>query len=195
MKVEDYKKYYLTKKCEIVHCLQTEEICDSLFEKLLVIFPDKLIEFQNQKELLKIAAGLHDIGSFVENELEISHNKIGAELILSGGIEGLDDMQTLIVAALVRYHRGKSPKEKHKIFSKLDIEAKRVVLHFAPILRIADVLEDEDFELTFDGKKLLLKTDRSLSREFCTAYIKKKRLFEEVFEVEIEATVRHLKAI
>ncbi len=182
MKLEDYKKNYL-KKEGIRHALRVETLSLKLLRELTEFFPEKLMQFNAQKNLLEIAAQLHDIGSFVEHELDMPHNKIGAEIILSGGIDELTEAQTLVVAALVRYHRGKNPSEKHKIFYKLDEAQKPMVLSFAAILRLADALDCEDFELERTKEGFIVEPLTMPSKVF---FNKKKKLFEEVFETKIE---------
>lgn len=182
MKLEDYKKKYL-KKEDIRHAQRVKILSLKLFRELIEFFPEKLSKFSTQKKMLEIAAELHDIGSFIEYELEAPHNKIGAKLILSDGIDELDEVQTLVVAALVKYHRGKDPCEGHKIFSKLNEAQKDMVLVFAAILRLADALDCEDFELEQRADGFTIKPVTAPAKIF---FNKKKKLFEEIFETKIE---------
>lgn len=182
MKLEDYKKNYL-KKEDIRHAQRVKTLSLKLFRELSEFFPEKLSRFSAQKNLLEIAAELHDIGSSVEHELEAPHNKIGAKLILSNEIDELDEIQTLVVAALVKYHRGKDPHGEHKIFSKLNEAQKDMVLVFAAILRLADTLDCEDFELEQGVEGFTIKPVTTSAKVF---FNKKKKLFEEVFETKIE---------
>lgn len=182
MKLENYKKNYF-KKEDIRHAQRVKTLSLKLFRELTEFFPEKLNRFSAQKNLLEIAAELHDIGSFAEHELEAPHNKIGAKLILSDGIDELDETQTLVVAALVKYHRGKNPHGEHKIFSKLNKAQKDMVLVFAAILKLADALDCEDFELEQGTEGFIIKPVTVPTKVF---FNKKKKLFEEVFETKIE---------
>ena len=182
MKLEDYKKNYL-KKEGTKHAERVTVLSLKLFRELKEFYPNKLKQFNEKKNLLEISAQLHDIGSFIERELELPHNKIGSKLILSGGIDELKEDETLVVAALVRYHRGKNPDEKHKIFSKLNEAQKPLVIMFSAILRLADALDCEDFELSQIPEGFLIKPFTMPDEAF---FNKKKKLFEEVFETKIE---------
>jgi|GEM_PF-5365546 len=182
MKLEDYKKNYL-KNEGIRHAQRVQTLSLKLFRDLSEFFPLMLSQLSTQKNLLEIAAQLHDIGSLIERELQEPHNKIGAKLILRSGIDELGEAETLVVAALIKYHRGKDPDEKHKIFSQLNEAQKAMVLAFAAILRIADALNCEDFTLKHTENGFIINP---VSKPDKTFFDKKKKLFEKVFETKIE---------
>lgn len=195
MEIQNYIENYLIKKSDIEHSKQVEKLSLMFFEKLCTIFPDKLEYPKKHKNLLEIAAKLHDIGVFFEGNSIKPHNKIGAKLVLENKIDGLDKTENLIVANIIRYHRGKSPKEKHKIFNKLDEDSKQLVLILSSILKVADALdynhfsfvENIELSLNSNNKELFLNIlpDISNNTEFKKVITKKKKLFERVFETTL----------
>lgn len=91
--------------------------------------------------LLKIAALLHDIGSFVSIR---NHHKHSMYLIQNSDLFGLSRRDILIVALTARYHRRSSPKITHDEYSSLDRETRLIIWRLAAILRIADALDKSD---------------------------------------------------
>lgn len=89
-------------------------------------------------KLLEAAAFLHDIGHFVSGT---SHHKHSAYLVANSDLPGFTDQERLTVAGLCRFHRKSMPQPRHSHFQALDLEAKRLVLYLAPLLRIADALD------------------------------------------------------
>jgi len=91
-----------------------------------------------QREMLCCAALLHDLGLSVSVS---KHHKHSLILILQTPLPALTTDERLIVANLARYHRKAWPKDKHAHFAELQPAARDLVLHLAPILRIADGLD------------------------------------------------------
>ncbi|MFP4012908.1 MAG: HD domain-containing protein [Chitinispirillaceae bacterium] len=91
--------------------------------------------------LLKIAALLHDIGSFVSIR---NHHKHSMYLIRNSDLFGLSRRDILIVALTARYHRRSPPKVTHDEYSSLDRETRLIIWRLAAILRIADALDKSD---------------------------------------------------
>lgn len=196
MKIQDYLEKYLSEQEALEHGKQVERLAVMMLDTLGTIFSD-LKSCTPNSDLLETAALLHDIGKDLQTELE-PHNKIGAKIVLENGIEGFDREQTLIIANLIRYHKGKSPNSKHSVFSKLNVDAQQLVLRFASILRLADALDYNHFSLiekveahltrSEQVHKLTLKLTPKLTHNsgFEQTFTKKKKLFEEVFGTEVE---------
>jgi exopolyphosphatase/guanosine-5'-triphosphate,3'-diphosphate pyrophosphatase len=87
------------------------------------------------RELLSDAALLHDIGYHISYS---KHNKHSYYLILHAELLGMTPAEQVIVANVARYHRGSSPKKKHRNFGVLDREMRRRIKRLAAILRVAD---------------------------------------------------------
>ena len=88
--------------------------------------------------LLRCAAILHDIGTYVNAR---AHHKHAMYLIQNSDLFGLTrhDMQT--VAIVSRYHRKAVPSPAHPEFAALPLEDRMTVAKLAAILRVADALE------------------------------------------------------
>jgi len=91
--------------------------------------------------LLRIAALLHDVGSFISIR---SHHKHSMYLIRNSEIFGLNRKNILLIALIARYHRRSSPKPSHEGYATLDRESRLVVAKLAALLRIADALDRSD---------------------------------------------------
>ena len=119
------------------HADQVSKLALSLFDQLR-----PLHELGPELRLiLAVAAGLHDVGHFVNRK---SHNRHGEYLIRNSEIPGLRGWRKDMVAALVRYHNCKSePQVEHPSYAALDGEHRREVRLLTSILRIAEKLESE----------------------------------------------------
>ena len=93
---------------------------------------------EEDRELLQCGALLHDIGySFADK----SHNKAGRDFILNNNIIDFSLSQNIIIANIIRYHRGKLPKSTHSLFINLDEGCQRKTAILSGICRLADGLD------------------------------------------------------
>ena len=120
----------------IEHAKQVAEYC----EKIIAALNGKILNFTEQeKNYLKTAALLHDIGYCIEKK---SHHKHTMSIILKKGLAGFSEEETKIIANIARYHRSSLPDEtKHEEYAKLTSEQKNTVKKLAAILRIADGMD------------------------------------------------------
>jgi exopolyphosphatase/guanosine-5'-triphosphate,3'-diphosphate pyrophosphatase len=88
--------------------------------------------------ILRIAAILHDIGSFISNR---SHHKHSMYLIYNSDLFGMGSRDLQMAALVARYHRRAAPNPTHEEFSVLDRESRIVVTKLAALLRVADALD------------------------------------------------------
>lgn len=117
------------------HANQVKTYAGMLFD---AIYPNK--KESREKTLLETAALLHDIGYFVERQ---SHHKHSLDLILENLNEDFSKEEIQVIAHTARYHRSSLPDEtKHKKFSKLNEEQKVLIFKLAPLLKIADGLDN-----------------------------------------------------
>ena len=168
------------------HAQQVEQYAQKLFDALN---KDICSFSQREKEYLKTAAYLHDIGYAVEKK---SHHKHTMNLILENGIAGFDEEETKIIAHIARYHRSSLPDEtKHKRFASLDENQKQLVKKLGAILRIADGLDKPT-------KNLILRIEAKETPESIDFYLKtigfkpklkmaqeKSDMFETVFNKKV----------
>lgn len=145
---------------------------------------------KKEREYLKAAALLHDIGYFVE---EKGHNKHSMRLIIENGLEGFNYTETKIIACIARYHRGSLPdKNEHEYYNTLEKSERKIVKRLGGILKLADGLDKdhkkliEDIKIDFDFKnniaKIILIT--GTEKPDISAAIRKRDLFEIGFKCQ-----------
>jgi exopolyphosphatase/guanosine-5'-triphosphate,3'-diphosphate pyrophosphatase len=87
-----------------------------------------------ERDLLKFAALLHDIGQFISYR---KHHKNSRDIIRRTMPRGFTDEEILLIAYLTRYHCKAPPTKKHKRFKKLSKPHRRMVQTLSGLLRIA----------------------------------------------------------
>lgn len=87
---------------------------------------------------LRVAALLHDIGSFISIR---SHHKHSMYLIENSDLFGFSKRDLHIIALTARYHRRSLPKPEHQEYTSLDKNSRLTVIKMAAILRVADALD------------------------------------------------------
>jgi exopolyphosphatase/guanosine-5'-triphosphate,3'-diphosphate pyrophosphatase len=147
---------------------------------------------ERHRELLDVAALLHDIGYFISYD---AHHKHSYHLIRHTNLFGFTPPEREIIANLARYHRKAIPKKKHPNFAALNEQDQELVRKLAGILRLADGLdrrrnrqvEDVRCELKGDSFELCLRGQGDLSVEVYGAK-SKKDLFCSAFNCELVVT-------
>lgn len=170
---------------DLAHGEHVGKICDYLLRHL------ESIHQLNAHDalLLKVAAILHEIGSFVSPR---AHHKHSEYLILNSEIFGLDRLDLTMVALVSRYHRHSMPKLEHASYAALTTEDRIRVCKLAALLRVADALERthaqrvSNIELQIIHKRLHIRLpgrdDVALER---LAMESKADLFEQVFGLKV----------
>ena len=121
----DYKEH---------HALKVSELSVKLFDQL----QDHHRFSDYERELLKYAAALHDIGHFVNRS---GHHKHGQYIIMHSGLAGFSHDEIIIIGNIVRYHRKSLPTRDHFHFKVLSQRKRFIVRYLAGIIRIADNLD------------------------------------------------------
>ncbi len=116
------------------HALHVADLAVRIFRELV---DDFRLEARHEV-LLRTAAILHDIGTFVSSR---SHHKHSAYLIASSELFGLTTRETALIALIARYHRRSPPAASHPEFARMDRPQRALVLQLAAILRAADALD------------------------------------------------------
>jgi exopolyphosphatase/guanosine-5'-triphosphate,3'-diphosphate pyrophosphatase len=139
--------------------------------------------------LLKVAAILHEVGTYVSPR---AHHKHSEYIILNSEIFGLDRLDVTIVALVSRYHRHSVPRLDHPAYAALSVEDRIRVCKLAAILRVADALERTHaqrvsrIEITRSSNKLHIRLpgleDAAIERLAMDA---KADLFEQVFGLTV----------
>lgn len=165
----------------------------TMVAKFAVQLFDEMQHLHNLDEesrlLLEVAALLHDIGHFV-NATE--HHKHTYYLLSATPLIGLTKSQKAIVANVARYHRKSAPSLQHEHYKILPSKDRVTVSKLAPLLRLADALDNEhgakvsSLSMMYDRPRLLLtlqgEGDLLLEK---WALAKRFPLIEEVFGVKM----------
>jgi exopolyphosphatase/guanosine-5'-triphosphate,3'-diphosphate pyrophosphatase len=145
------------------------------------------------RQILHVAALLHDIGLHVEHR---RHHKHSYYLIQHGGLRGFTGREIDLISAVARYHRSAVPKRKHPEFKALAKSDQRLVRVLAAILRIADgldrghnqIVEAVHCQLQPGRATFHIRTWHDAELELWGAR-RKADLFASVFEVEPRFTL------
>jgi len=163
------------------HATQVDRLSSMLFDKLLPVHELGPAD----RQLLRIAALLHDIGDFISSA---AHHKHTQYIIEHTDLMGLSEDERKVVACVARYHRRAMPNTKHTLFKKLTPADRRRVRKLASILRLADALDRghrskvRTIDVTIEDEEIVIepKGAGDLSLEVWTAR-RKAELFEKTF--------------
>jgi len=164
------------------HGEQTASLALSLFDHL-----EPLLGYgEDEREWLRYAAMLHDIGHFLNRS---GHHKHGQYLVLNSAMPGFSTDELLIISNIVRYHRKSFPTRDHLHFAVLHPMHKTLVRQLSGILRIADNLDRghrhliQQLVAEVRGNQIMVKVfaDEPLEIEINSA-MDTRDLFEQVFE-------------
>ncbi len=143
------------------------------------------------KELLKYASLLHDVGDFLSFS---SHHLHSDYIICNAGLLGFEPKEIQIIASIARFHRKKLPSKKALKARGLDEKAKETVFALSTFLRFAEKLDRSHSGLV--KKAEFAKVSKELIRlQFysdsdCSfegwSIIQNKQAFFEAFEKQLE---------
>ena len=122
------------------HCEQVTRFSLDLFDQtgeLHGLGPDA-------RELLEYAALLHDVGYAVSRS---AHHKHSLYLIRNADLDGFSDRERAVIANIARYHRRALPSPQHADYAALDSGDQRLVRRLAALLRLADGLDPDHFQV------------------------------------------------
>ena len=147
----------------------------------------------SDRELLESAALLHDIGEHVSRD---GHARHTAYLIENGGLRGFSPDEVNMLASLARYHVRGRPRESFGAWEQLDRGERDRVVKLLALLRMADGLDAAHssavghvgVELGGDGLEIVITSQGEAELERWLLQ-RKKRLFEELFEVPVSLEV------
>jgi len=164
------------------HADQTALLALSIFDQM-----ESILGYgEEEREMLKYASMLHDLGHFLNRS---GHHKHGQYLVLNSGMPGFSTDELLVISNTVRYHRKSFPTRDHLHFALLHPLHKTMVRQLAGILRIADNLDRghrqliERLEVQLRGNQidLIVQASESVEIEILSA-MSVKELFEQVFD-------------
>jgi exopolyphosphatase/guanosine-5'-triphosphate,3'-diphosphate pyrophosphatase len=145
------------------------------------------------RELLELAALLHDIGEHVSRD---GHARHSAYLIENGDLRGFSPIEIQMLACLGRYHVRGRPRESFQAWETLERKDRDRVLKLLSLLRIADGLDAAHgsvvghvgVELSGRSVEIVVSAQGEAELERWLLQ-RKKLLFEELFEVPISLEV------
>jgi exopolyphosphatase/guanosine-5'-triphosphate,3'-diphosphate pyrophosphatase len=172
------------------HHRHVARLAVALFDQLRPVHELGLVE----RRLLELAALVHDVGGQIAFE---RHERHSYYLIKNADLRGFTPAEVDIIALVARYHRGPSPKKRHREYGALRKRDRRVVKHLAALLRIADGLDRSHFQtvrglkVTADKERVRIDVEAAedAELEIFTAE-RKARLFERTFGRALE--ISHL---
>ena len=122
------------------HPRHVAELSLALFDGLA---PEHGLAPEN-RELLRYAALLHDIGSAIGFDGHGDHSRY---VILNGRLRGLSGEEVAVVANVARYHSGGRARKRDEHIRALSKELRRTVRWLAAILRVAEGLDRSHYQL------------------------------------------------
>lgn len=164
------------------HATQVDRLACVLFDNLVAVHGLGPAD----RQLLRVAALLHDVGDFISSA---AHHKHTQYIIENTDVMGLSEEQRQVVACAARYHRRAVPSAKHAAYKKLTPADRKRVRKIAAILRVADALDRghrskvRTLDVTVEEGAVLIapKGAGDLALEVWTAR-RKAELFEKTFE-------------
>lgn len=119
---------------DVAHTRHVADLALTLFDTLYDAYdlPSKT------RDLIEIGALLHDVGLSTD---EARHHIVGRDIVLSSDVTGMDEDKRAIVACMVAFHRKKVRPESEPSYLRLGKKQRRIALHLAALLRIADGLD------------------------------------------------------
>ncbi len=172
----------LVHKCEWHedHSRHVAKLSLSIFDA----FKGELELTETDRELLELAAFMHDIGYHISHR---GHHKHALYIIRNADLLGFKESEIEIMANVARYHRRSTPKARHEHYRKLTKENKARVKKLSAILRVADGLDRSHYQnvrrlnISKNDRKTFftVNTESDPHLEIWGAS-RKKALFEEV---------------
>jgi len=171
------------------HSRQVARLALELFDSTI-----PLHDLDNEdRELLELAALLHDIGEHVSRD---GHGRHGAYLIENGDLRGFTPVEINMLACIARYHVRGRPRESFPPWDALDRKDRDRVLKMLSLMRIADgldaahgsVIGHVGVELSSTAVELVVSARGEAELERWLLQ-RKKELFEELFELPISLEV------
>lgn len=168
---------------------QFDEVHGEQVARLSLALFDGLVDLHGlgtrERDLLMVAALLHDIGQYISYR---RHHKHSQYVIANSELPELSPADVSFVALLARYHRRSEPKLGHPEFAALAPPDRDAMRALAAILRVADALDREHVErvaslqcrVERDAVVLEVETRGTLTLEEW-ALRRKGSLFEAVF--------------
>jgi exopolyphosphatase / guanosine-5'-triphosphate,3'-diphosphate pyrophosphatase len=171
-------------KIDTAHAQQVARLCATLFQEL-----EELHDLGRREALILTAAALlHETGHLIGSR---DHHLHSLYIIRHNEVFGLDQMDTLLVGLVARYHRGPVPSIEHPDYQLLDRRQRLIVSKLAALLRVADSLDRGRLRVTIsrarrEGGSLILELQGVKDTSAVQLALNRKAgLFTSVFGLEV----------
>ena len=111
-----------------------------------------------ERELLEVAGLLHDFGYAVSQS---AHHKHSLYLIRNADLDGFRADELAVIANVARYHRKALPSDRHPDYQSLSEGERELVRRLASLLRLADGLDADHFQVV---QEVAVKLDGQVAR-------------------------------
>lgn len=172
------------------HAQDVEEKSLFLFDQLKVLHGLG----NKERQLLQLAAILHDIGKFTNLTKHYIHSY---DIIIATEIVGISQEELEVIANVARYHSQMTPRYSHENFAKLSEKNRVIVAKLVAIIRMADALDRshtqkiDRLNLSIDEKQIIIRgeSERDTLLEEWT-FETKSDFFQEVFGVKTKLKIK-----
>ena len=125
------------------HCRRVTGLALSLFDQTSALHGLGSAE----RGLLEVAGLLHDVGYAVSQS---AHHKHSLYLIRNADLDGFTPRERDLIANIARYHRKALPADRHGDYMALDDADRTLVRRLGALLRLADGLDADHFQVVED---------------------------------------------
>jgi exopolyphosphatase/guanosine-5'-triphosphate,3'-diphosphate pyrophosphatase len=138
MSVRDTSVLQLGRSCNIDegHARTVARLAIELYDSAQAIGLHSL--GKKERELLKHAAFLHDVGDFISFN---NHHAHSYYIVRNADLLGFEGRELATMANLVRYHRKRPPRRKDPGMEELDEKTQQKVIIMSAFLRLAETLD------------------------------------------------------
>jgi exopolyphosphatase/guanosine-5'-triphosphate,3'-diphosphate pyrophosphatase len=178
----------LCRRCDFneVHALKVARIAGELFDGTTPLHELGAEE----RELLEMAALLHDIGEYVSAD---GHERHTAYLIENARLRGFSPHEIDVLSCLGRFHKRGTPKSSFETYGRFSAEERKTVNKLAALLQVADGLDrshggpvqDVTVATRPGVVEVTVDADDDIDLEIW-GLRRKRELFERVFDCKLE---------
>jgi exopolyphosphatase/guanosine-5'-triphosphate,3'-diphosphate pyrophosphatase len=138
MSVRDTSVVQLGRSCNIDegHARTVTRLALELYDSAQAIGLHSL--GKKERELLKHAAFLHDVGDFISFN---NHHAHSYYIVRNADLLGFEGRELATMANLVRYHRKRPPRRKDPGLAELDEKTQQKIMIMSAFLRLAETLD------------------------------------------------------
>ena len=171
-----------------MHAAKVARIAGELFDgtaSLHGLGPD-------ERDLLEMAALLHDIGEYVSSD---GHERHTAYLIENARLRGFSPYEVAVLSSLGRFHKRGTPKTSFDTYARFSPDERKTINKLVALLQVADGLDRShggpvrDVSVTTRSGVVEVSVDADDDIDLELWGLRRKReLFERVFACKLEVS-------